>query len=69
MNFARIALASLGAIAAYFVFGFIMFAALPAGPPNRKNINKPLTANTICRTLRFMLSSAPHLALLTSAVL
>lgn len=30
MNYARIALASLGAIVAYFVFGFIMFAALPA---------------------------------------
>lgn len=30
MNYARIALASLGAVVAYFVFGFIMFAALPA---------------------------------------
>ena len=30
MNYARIALASLGAIVAYFAFGFIMFAALPA---------------------------------------
>jgi len=30
VNYARIALASLGATAAYFVFGFIMFAALPA---------------------------------------
>lgn len=30
MNYARIALAALGAIVAYFVFGFIMFAALPA---------------------------------------
>ena len=30
MNYARIAFASLGAIVAYFVFGFIMFAALPA---------------------------------------
>lgn len=30
MNYARIALASLGAIVAYFVFGFVMFAALPA---------------------------------------
>lgn len=30
MNYARIALASLGALVAYFVFGFIMFAALPA---------------------------------------
>ena len=30
MNYARIALASLGATVAYFVFGFIMFAALPA---------------------------------------
>lgn len=30
MNYARIALASLGAIVAYFVVGFIMFAALPA---------------------------------------
>ena len=30
MNYARIALASLGAAVAYFVFGFVMFAALPA---------------------------------------
>jgi len=30
VNYARIALASLGATVAYFVFGFIMFAALPA---------------------------------------
>ena len=30
MNFARIALASLGAAVAYFVYGFAMFAALPA---------------------------------------
>ncbi len=30
MNYARIALASLGGTVAYFVFGFIMFAALPA---------------------------------------
>jgi len=30
MNYARIALASLGATVAYFVFGFILFAALPA---------------------------------------
>ena len=30
MNYARIALASLGATVAYFVFGFIMLAALPA---------------------------------------
>jgi hypothetical protein len=30
MNYARIALASLGATVAYFVLGFIMFAALPA---------------------------------------
>ena len=30
MNYARLALASLGATVAYFVFGFIMFAALPA---------------------------------------
>ena len=30
MNYARIALASLGATVAYFVFGFVMFAALPA---------------------------------------
>ena len=29
-NYARLALASLGATVAYFVFGFIMFAALPA---------------------------------------
>ena len=29
MNYARIAFASLGATVAYFVFGFIMFAALP----------------------------------------
>ena len=30
MNYARIALASLGATVAYFVLGFIMFAVLPA---------------------------------------
>ncbi|HEY3990009.1 MAG TPA: hypothetical protein VGM02_11975 [Acidobacteriaceae bacterium] len=30
MNYARIALASVGAIVAYFAFGFAMFAALPA---------------------------------------
>ena len=30
MNYARIALSSLGATVAYFVLGFIMFAALPA---------------------------------------
>jgi len=30
MNYGRIALASLGATVAYFVFGFILFAALPA---------------------------------------
>jgi hypothetical protein len=30
MNYARIALASLGAMVAYFVYGFVMFAALPA---------------------------------------
>ena len=30
MNYSRIALASLGATVAYFVFGFILFAALPA---------------------------------------
>ena len=30
MNYTHIALASLGATVAYFVFGFIMFAALPA---------------------------------------
>lgn len=30
MDYARLALASLGAIVAYFAFGFIMFAALPA---------------------------------------
>jgi len=30
VNYARIALASLGATVAYFVFGFIMLAALPA---------------------------------------
>ena len=30
MNIARIALASLGATVAYFAFGFILFAALPA---------------------------------------
>ena len=30
VNYARIALASLGATVAYFVLGFIMFAALPA---------------------------------------
>ena len=30
MNYGRIALASLGATVAYFVLGFIMFAALPA---------------------------------------
>jgi hypothetical protein len=30
MNYARIALASLGAMVAYFVYGFAMFAALPA---------------------------------------
>jgi hypothetical protein len=30
MNYTRIALASLGATIAYFVFGFVMFAALPA---------------------------------------
>ena len=30
MNFAHIALASLGATVAYFAFGFAMFAALPA---------------------------------------
>ena len=30
MNYARIALASLGATIAYFAFGFVMFAALPA---------------------------------------
>jgi len=29
VNYARIALASLGAMAAYFVYGFAMFAALP----------------------------------------
>ncbi|HZD31663.1 MAG TPA: hypothetical protein VE779_08375 [Candidatus Angelobacter sp.] len=29
MNYARIALASLGATVAYFAFGFILFAALP----------------------------------------
>ena len=30
MNYARIALASLGATVAYFAFGFVLFAALPA---------------------------------------
>ena len=30
MNYAHIAFASLGATVAYFIFGFIMFAALPA---------------------------------------
>ena len=30
VNYARIALASLGATIAYFVFGFVMFAALQA---------------------------------------
>ena len=30
MNYGRIALASLGATIAYFVFGFVMFGALPA---------------------------------------
>jgi hypothetical protein len=30
VNYARIALASLGATVAYFVFGFVMFATLPA---------------------------------------
>lgn len=30
MNYARIALASLGATVAYFAFGFALFAALPA---------------------------------------
>jgi hypothetical protein len=30
VNYARIALASLGAAVAYFVFGFVVFAALPA---------------------------------------
>jgi hypothetical protein len=30
VNYARIALASLGATVAYFVFGFIMFASLTA---------------------------------------
>ena len=30
VNYVRIALASLGATIAYFVFGFVMFAALPA---------------------------------------
>ena len=30
MNYTRIALASLGATVAYFAFGFILFAALPA---------------------------------------
>ena len=30
VNYARITLASLGAAVAYFVFGFVMFAALPA---------------------------------------
>jgi hypothetical protein len=30
MNYARIALASLGATVAYFVYGFIMFAAWPS---------------------------------------
>ena len=30
VNYARIALASLGATIAYFAFGFVMFAALPA---------------------------------------
>ena len=30
MNYARIALASLGAMAAYFVYGFAMFAAWPS---------------------------------------
>jgi hypothetical protein len=30
VNYTRIALASLGATVAYFVFGFILFAALPA---------------------------------------
>jgi hypothetical protein len=30
VNYARIALASLGAAAAYFVFGFVILAALPA---------------------------------------
>jgi hypothetical protein len=30
LNYARIALASGGAVVAYFVFGFAMFAALPA---------------------------------------
>jgi hypothetical protein len=30
VNYARIALASVGATVAYFVFGFVLFAALPA---------------------------------------
>ena len=30
MNYARIALASLGAMVAYFVYGFAMFAAWPS---------------------------------------
>ena len=30
MNYARIALASLGATVAYFVFGFVMFTVIPA---------------------------------------
>jgi hypothetical protein len=30
MNYARIALASLGALVAYFVYGFAMFAAWPS---------------------------------------
>jgi hypothetical protein len=30
MNYASVALASLGATVAYFAFGFVMFAALPA---------------------------------------
>ena len=30
MNYSRIALASLGAMVAYFVYGFAMFAALPS---------------------------------------
>ena len=30
MNYARIALPSVGATVAYFVFGFVLFAALPA---------------------------------------
>jgi hypothetical protein len=30
MNYARIAMASLGATVAYFVYGFVMFAAWPS---------------------------------------